>query len=252
MIIDTFLTPYFPETDDQFSDSIVVMIDVLRASTTAAAAIMNGAKEVIPTDSLDKAVKIYSSLSKEIRFLGGERNGLKPSGFDAGNSPLEYTEKQVKGKTVILTTTNGTKTFLKAKLAAVKLIAGFVNHQVIINYLVKKIEEMSADNPDLKIFFLCAGTNGRLSYEDMICAGALIYELQNQYRKIEITDPSDASKNLYLIHRHNLKEFLGQRDHAKKLKEIGFAHDIDIAFTFNAYPVVISVNAGSIKKIENI
>ena len=95
--IDTVITPNSIEQDSQFDDSIVVMIDVLRSSTSVCAALNYGCREIIPCDSTDKAVQIYSSLSKESRFLGGERGGMRPSGFDAGNSPLEYTVENIIG-----------------------------------------------------------------------------------------------------------------------------------------------------------
>lgn len=250
MVVDAYLSPYFPETDNLFEDSIVLMIDVLRASTTIAAALYNQAKEVIPCDTLDKAVKVYSSLSKEIRFLGGERNGIKPSGFDAGNSPLEFSLENVKGKSVILSTSNGTKTFLKAKLARKRLIASFVNHNVIRDYLFSQVETSLTENKDLKIYILCSGTNGRLSYEDILCAGSYIQELTTHYKFEKLSDSAELAKNLFTIHRKDLKLALTQSDHSKRLVELGFANDLEIAFTFNIFPVLPEFSGSSIKTLK--
>jgi 2-phosphosulfolactate phosphatase len=247
VVVDAYLTPFFPEHESLFDDSIVVMIDVLRASSTVSVALKNGAKEVIPTDSLDKAVKIYSSLSKEVRFLGGERNGLKPSGFDAGNSPFEYTAENVSGRSVILTTSNGTKIFQKAKQSNHRIVGSFVNHNVVIEYIKAVITNTDFNG---KIIFLCAGNDGKLSYEDMICAGAFIYSLTNIYSDYIITDPAMAAMSLYSLHSVELKDFLKKREHSIKLKNIGFEHDLDFCFSFDICPVVPLVGASSIKKYE--
>jgi 2-phosphosulfolactate phosphatase len=248
MKIDAFITPFFPETETQFKGSIVVMIDVLRASTTICAAIFNGAKEIITCESTDKAVNIYSSLSKSIRFLGGERNCIKPSGFDAGNSPEEYSIEAVKGKTVIITTTNGTKLFQKAKQARMKIVAGFINIDSVLGYIKKIILKETIDEQNIS--FLCAGTNGRLSYEDTICAGAFINNLVREFPDIEMTDSAHAVKNLYNIHSDDMKEFLKTREHALILRQLGFEKDCEIAFSFNIYPVVPIITGNSIKLSE--
>lgn len=247
--IDAYLTPYFPETENLFEDTAVIMIDVLRASTTVCAALHNGAKEIIPSDSLDKAVKIYSSLSKEARFIGGERNGLKPAGFDAGNSPSEFTEQNVANKTVIVTTTNGTKTFLKAKNAKHKIVAGFVNISPVLDYIEKLVREET--EKDFKLIILCSGTDGRFSYEDTLCAGAIIEELGVSFPDTVCSDTASAAKNLFNLHSNDLIDFLKTCEHALYLKEIGFEQDIDEALTPDLYPVLPIVQGSSIKKLQN-
>ena len=245
MKIDSFLTPFFPEKEKQFDDVIVLMVDVLRASTTICTALHNGAKEVIPCESLDKAVQIYSNLSKEVRFLGGERNGEKPSGFDAGNSPFEYTEENVAKKNVVLTTSNGTKTFQQAKNAKIRLIAGFVNLNSVLAFLEEKYLK---DNEDQEICILCAGTNGRLSYEDTLCCGAIIKLLKMNHKNVQLTDTADAAKNLYNLHSVDLQQFLKTKEHAVFLKNLGFEKDVDLALTFDKFPVVPYIEGSSIRK----
>lgn len=247
IFIDAYLTPFFPEHESLFEDSAVVMIDVLRASTSVAFALQSGAKEVIPADSLEKAVKIYSSLSKEARFLGGERNGLKPSGFDAGNSPFEYSPENVKGRSIILTTSNGSRIFQKAKQSSHRLIGGFVNHSAVLNYL---IDEYISSHPDGKVIFLCAGNDGRLSYEDMICAGSFANALNESYPDCVISDTAMASMQLYNLHSGELTTFLKGREHAIKLKKLGFDTDIEFCFTKDECPVVAISENFSIKKYE--
>lgn len=245
--IDAYLTPFFPEHESLFTDSAVIMIDVLRASSTVAYALESGAKEVVPAENLDKAVRIFSGLSKEARFLGGERNGLKPSGFDAGNSPFEYSSENVKGRSVIITTSNGTRIFQKAKPAKIRLIGSFVNQSSTLNYLKDNYLNGAGDK---KIIFMCAGNDGKLSYEDMLCAGAFINSIMLKFPESKISDPAMASMQLYNLHSSFLLEFLAERDHARKLAELGFIEDIKFCLTIDACPVVACVDGASIKKIN--
>lgn len=245
MKVDAFLTPYFPETENLYENSVVVVIDVLRASSTVCAALYNGAKEVIPCESLDKAVTVYNNLSRESRFLGGERNGTMPQGFDAGNSPSEYTSELVSNKSVIISTTNGTKTFLKARQAISKIVGSFTNFQKVCDFLFEFSKEH--ENSDKKIIFLASGTNGRLSYEDTICAGAFIYFINNEFESSTMTDTALVAKNLYKLHKSDLKSFLSNCEHAQHLKKIGFEKDLDICLDFDNYPVLPIFSGSSIK-----
>lgn len=242
MIIDTYLTPTDLETEDQFSDSIVIMIDVLRASTTVAAALNNGAKELLVFESLDQAVKLYNNLSKGGAFLGGERGGLKPSGFDAGNSPFDYSREAVENKTVILTTTNGTKIFQKAKKAKFRIIAGFVNLSAVLDFVSKQINNQQEIQ---SIFVLAAGNKGKLSYEDTLCAGAFVNSLSKL--ATHLTDSSRMANDLYMKHADCIFDFLKDSEHSRKLTELGFATDIEIAFTLDAFPVVPLINGNNVK-----
>jgi 2-phosphosulfolactate phosphatase len=245
VLIDAYLTPFFPEPESLFNGSIVVMIDVLRASSTVAAALQNGAKEVITADSLEKAVKIYASLSKEVRFLGGERNGLKPSGFDAGNSPFEYTQQNVMGKSVIFTSSNGTRIFQKAKTANYRIIGGFINLSVVTDFVVKKVN--TPEEKISKVLFLCAGNDGNLSNEDMLCAGSFISLINSKITNNILTDSATASMQLFNLHSKSYIEFLKQRDHSVKLTKLGFSQDIEYCLKKDACPIVPLIGSSSIK-----
>lgn len=244
--LDTYLTPYYPESENNFKDQIVVMIDVLRASTTICAALYNGAKEVIPFSEIERAVAVYANLSRDNRFLGGERNGIKPEGFDAGNSPIEYSNDRIENRTIIFTTSNGTKIFVKGKNACRRLIGSFVNQSVVLNEINSYIVSSKEEN-DVNITFLCAGTNGRISYEDIICAGNFMDELVKSHPNNEISDTADLALNLYRSNKENFREFLKTKSHAKYLKKIGFSKDVDICFEIDKYPVLPHVNESSIK-----
>lgn len=243
MKVDAYLSPNFTEKELQFENSIVLMIDVLRASSTVCAAVHSGAKEVITVDSVDKAVALYSNLSREIRFLGGERNGVKLQGFDAGNSPTEYTADRIAGKSVVISTTNGTQIFQKCKSARQKIVLGFINIDAIIAHLVKENTKEAFHRIDV----ICAGNEGRISFEDTLCAGAVIDRISSSFGICEMSDSALVAKNVYDTHKDNLLIFIKTRDHSKHLMEIGMGDDIDICLTNNIYPVVPIINGNSIK-----
>lgn len=245
MIIDTYHTPTSNDIEDMLEDSLVVMIDVLRASTTVVAALQNGAKEVIVSDSLEKAVKIYSSLSKGAGFLGGERAGLKPSGFDAGNSPADYSEELVRDKTVIITTTNGTVVFQKAKKAKYKVVGSFVNHDEVVRFINLK---RSSEEEIKSVVFLTAGANHKLSLEDTICAGSMISAIVKD--DDILTDSSQASLELFDLHKESIRDYIKSRDHAKKLSSIGFGDDIDLCLNYNLFPVLPLISGNSVKLLK--
>jgi 2-phosphosulfolactate phosphatase len=236
MKVDTFFTTNFVEKEEQFANSIVIMIDVLRASSTIANALLHNAKEIIPVESTEKAVELYSKLSRETRLLAGERNGVKPAGFELGNSPLEFNTDTIKGKTIILTTTNGTKLYQKAKKARIKIIGSFVNSDSVINYIDKLLLQDVSN--EVSIQFLCAGSHGQFSYEDTLCAGFFIYKLIQLRSDLELSDASHAAKSLYLQFSENLKDFLKTKEHPSFLKSIGLGDDIDFCLELNKCPVV--------------
>lgn len=245
--LDTYFTPFFPEVEEQFKDDIVVMIDVLRASSTICAAFHSGAKEIIPFGEVQKAVSVYANLSKESRFLGGEREGVKPEGFDAGNSPFEYTPDRIEDRTIIFTTSNGTKIFVKAKHARKRYIGAFVNLNIVLKEIYSYIENDKSEGKNTNITFLCAGTNGRVSYEDMTCAGAFLDSINEKYSGCEITDSAEVAKNLFTLHRSVLGEFLKTKSHARYLESIGLQEDVEICFEIDKFPVVPVVEESSIK-----
>lgn len=222
--------------ENQFENHFLIMIDVLRASTTICTALKNGAKEVIPFDEPQKAVAVYANLSKESRFLGGEKNSIKPEGFDAGNSPSDYNQDVVEGKSIIFSTTNGTRTFVKGKKSRKGIIGCFSNLSVVSELISSYIRIDKEEGKDTNLTILCSGTDGRISYEDTVCAGAFISQF-TEYEP-EITDSALLAKNIYWQHKDNLAEFLSGTFHARRLLALGLQEDLDTCFTFDKNPVV--------------
>lgn len=143
---------------------LAIIIDLLRASTTITHALAAGASAVAPCESIEKARDLAATLPPNTYLLGGERQGLRISGFDLGNSPSEYTPAKVKNKTIVFTTTNGTVALHRSESAQQILIGSFANLSAVTN---------SAADSRLPIHLICAGIHGQPCREDTLCASAL-------------------------------------------------------------------------------
>jgi 2-phosphosulfolactate phosphatase len=163
--IDVYLLPDLVEPA-ALAGKTVVVIDVLRATTTIVHALAAGAKEVVPCLEIDEARRIALENGKDT-ILGGERQGLPIPGFDLGNSPAEYSRDRVSGKTVVFTTTNGTRAMQRCKHASRVLLGAFVNFSAACRELAG-VEQIA---------LVCAGTDGHVTREDTLLAGAIVYDL---------------------------------------------------------------------------
>jgi len=157
-------------TPEELAGGTVVVVDVLRASTTIVHALEAGATEVIPCLEVEDAQATAAELPRDAVILGGERRGLRIEGFDLGNSPGEYTPDRVEGRTVVFTTTNGTRAMAQCRLADRVLIGAFVNVSAVCERLVGARQ----------IHLLCAGTRGQFSRDDMLLAGLLVERVLRQ------------------------------------------------------------------------
>lgn len=149
--------------------AIAVVIDVLRASTSIATALEAGATAVWPTPSVAVARATRDRLPAGT-LLGGERGGLPPAGFDLGNSPLDYTPARVGGRAVVVTTTNGTAALAACRDARAVVIGALVNRAAVAAFLRRR-----GSGPDrVAVHLVCAGTDGAVSGEDVLGAGAIV------------------------------------------------------------------------------
>lgn len=226
----------------QLRDKNVVVIDVLRSSTTVVAALQNGAREIIPVGSIESAVKISGSLFGDVTLRGGERNGKIIQGFNLGNSPLEYTEAMVRGKSIIFCTTNGSVAMVKSRYARAMAVAGFVNISAIVEF----IRSLQSD-----VLILCAGrppATGGFSLEDAVCGGLLIHTLTGSKAVgIELTDTALAAKSLYKNFGRSVFKMLKGTEHGRYLVDIGFEEDIKLCAQIDAMPIVPVLSGTSIK-----
>jgi 2-phosphosulfolactate phosphatase len=205
----------------------IVAIDVLRATSVIVTALAHGARGVVPVDSVEAARK--AATRHERPFLGGERANRRIEGFDAGNSPSEYVGAGMTGATVILATTNGTRALAAAAQLPGRSVsaAAFFNVHAIVNHL-------AAGGGD--VLLLCAGTDGRFSLEDALCAGAIAHRLQA--RGSALDDEALAAAELYAARKHDLPDFIARGSHARRLTAQGFGEDVIDAAAIDRYDIV--------------
>ena len=219
--------------DLQLRDKNIVVLDVLRASSTITVALNNGAREVIPVASIESAVKISGSLFGEVTLRGGERNGKMIEGFNLGNSPLEYSESAVKGKSIIYCTTNGSVALAKSRYARALIVGSFLN-------LTTVVEFVKDENKDF--LFICAGrinTIGYFSLEDAVCAGMMIQKLMKvESLELNLSDSAKAAHALYKTFGRSILKMLKTSEHGKFLAEIGYADDLKICAAVDSVPVL--------------
>ena len=228
--------------DIDCNGKIAIVIDVLRATSVITTALDNGAQEVIPVRTVEEAQSLYATSDASKTLRGGERNALKIEGFDLSNSPLEYKKKVVEGKTIIITTTNGTNAINNVKGADEVVLACFRNVTAVADHLVGLSHRGSRD-----IVIVCAGTEGRFSLDDGLCAGMLI-ELLKQQIEVETDDLGLLVTQYYQQNKTNLLGALSGCFHLKRLFTLGFYDDIRFCLETNCVTTVPVVQEGKITK----
>lgn len=209
------------------SDSVVVIIDVFRATSTIASALANGARAVIPVDSVPKAIEISKNIGG---VAAGERDGMIAEGLQHGNSPLEYTREFIEDRTLVLTTTNGTRLLQMAldRNAATIVSGSFPNLSAICEYLQAQQKN---------VVLGCAGWKDRFNLEDTLFAGAVIDRLQEQFTIH--CDSSLMAVSLYKQQKGQLLEFAPRLTHYHRLvKRFGLIEDINFCLTPDAANVL--------------
>lgn len=196
-----------------------VMIDVLRASSTMVTALGNGASGIIPVADMEEARGITQNLESSEFLMSGENNGRKIDGYDLTNSPLVHDSDAVRDKTVVLNTTNGTQAVDRMGYASTLVIGSFLNMQSIINYL-KQV--------DTDIVLVCAGWRGRLSFEDLLCAGNIIYELCSGNLPETAKDGARVAFGLFEKFGDDMEGNIKTSDYSERLD--GVVSEKDIAF----------------------
>lgn len=237
MDLRTYFLPALVDPEE-LRDRVVVVVDVLRATTTIVYALAAGAESVVPCLEIDEAWSRAQATGNGI-VLGGERGGLRIDGFLLGNSPAEYSPAAVQGKTVVFTTTNGTRALRHAHLARRTLIGAFVNLSAVCDALVG--ESQAA--------LLCAGTNQEITREDVLFAGAVATALGVSLEQGDrLNDQTVLAQDAWqrftsqLAGSQLLAEGLRQSSGGRNLIEIGQERDIEIAATVDQFAVVPEVS----------
>jgi 2-phosphosulfolactate phosphatase len=219
-------------TPTDIAGRVIGVIDVLRASTTIAVALSNGARNIIPFDSPEEAVTRSKSLERSTVRLAGERKMLAIPGFDLGNSPVEFTREAVEGKTILLSTTNGTGALSGLQGARDVVVASYVNFSAVLAML------RAAGRSGTDLAIICAGRERQFSLEDAACAGRYVRHIA---KRLPGTDLNDAARACAMIDRRygdSLDRLFEEASHARALIEAGFAEDLVVCAAVDAYPVV--------------
>lgn len=198
-------------------NSIVVIIDVLRATSTICTALYNGATKVIPVASVEECVHIGRQLEA---IAAGERDGKIAEGLVHGNSPFEYPPDFVQGKTLVLTTTNGTKLLHMAKDAIQIVTGSFPNLSAVCDYLVSQGQN---------VILGCAAWKDRVNMEDTLFAGAVVNRIREHFSVN--CDSALAAETLYHNAKNDLYGFMKQASHFQRLSRYGLEKDIRYCLT---------------------
>ncbi len=225
-----------PELSHQYAiqDSIVVVVDILRATSCMVSGIAHGIDHIIPFADKEACLAMRS----EGYTIAGERNGEKIEGFDIGNSPFSYAEASMKGKKVAVTTTNGTLAIEKAKEARQVIIGSFLNLQAVADYL--KTQEYP-------VLILCAGWKGRVNLEDSLFAGALVHHLRDEYTYA--CDVPIAVEAMYAQADSDLIGFMINSSHVQRLKRLNIGKDIEQCLTLDLYDAIPVLEKGRLVKM---
>lgn len=224
--IEVCVTPALLSLYD-ITNNIVVVIDILRATSSIVYGIDNGATAIIPVanvaDCLNYADRGY--------LLAAERNGSVVAGYDFGNSPFSYTKERVGDKTVVLTTTNGTKALHMARATAKQVVVGsFLNLKALCDWL-------KAQNED--VLLLCAGWKDQFNLEDTLFAGAVVQELRPHFD--EFDDSGVAAEDLYQLAKADLRAYINKSSHSHRLAALNIEADVQFCLQLNlcqAIPVL--------------
>jgi len=225
-------TLFIPEEikNIELASKLVVMIDVLRASSTIVTALANGCRGFIPILSPDQVKEKAQQFEKERVILGGEREGIKIRGFDLGNSPREYKKEVVKDKTIIFSTTNGVKTLEMVKSAYEIIIGSFLNLQAVCDYCT---------NYQGDILIICAGRESKFSLEDTACAGMIINSLRDVFPvACQEEDANLAAQLIYEEFGNNILEILRKSQHGRYLESIGLGEDLKFCSQLDFFHIV--------------
>jgi 2-phosphosulfolactate phosphatase len=209
----------------------VVVVDILRATSCMTTALAHGIKSIIPVASLEEG----RALKSNDVYTAGERDGKKVDGFDLGNSPFEYMESYLKGKSIGFTTTNGTQAIVKSLGAREIIIGSFLNLSAVVNHL-----RQTPNN----ILVVCAGWKGKFNLEDTLFAGALVELLKEEI--LPECDSPLAAQSLYNSARTNMLDFLKNSSHVKRLARLGIEKDIAFCLTPDQYHVLPVLRDGAL------
>jgi 2-phosphosulfolactate phosphatase len=225
--IETCLSPSLLHLYD-LKESIVVIIDVFRATSTIAAALHQGAKEIIPVSAVDECIALGATLTNAI--TAGERDGKVAPGLQHGNSPLEYPRSFIENKTIVLTTTNGTRLLHMCGEAEQIITGSFLNLGAVCDYLI---------NQGKNVLLACASWKDRYNLEDSLFAGA-VYDAIGEHFDMNC-DSTRAATHLYRAAKNDLYAFIQDSSHFLRLSKFGLQYDMEYCCKINEHNVLVKL-----------
>lgn len=215
----------------RLEDKIVVVIDVLRASSCMVTGLAHGIAEILPVATLEESAT-YGLMGY---ITAAERNGMKMDGFDLDNSPFSYMDPVLVGKKICMTTTNGTQAILLSAASKKVIIGSFLNLKTVADYLyIRGVDAV----------LLCAGWKGQVNSEDTLFAGAVMDKLNDSFSVGN--DSALLARDLYRMHRDHLEQFLLDSSHYQRLSRLGIHKDISFCLRHSIYDCLPRLEQNSI------
>jgi 2-phosphosulfolactate phosphatase len=231
MRVDVFFVPQEVGPAD-VANRAVAVVDVLRASTSITVALANGARAVVPLATSEEVISRSKTLGAGAAKLAGERKMQPIPGFDFGNSPREFTGDAVDGRTILMSTTNGTAAILAVQGARDVIIASYVNFSAVLSML------RAALRGGTDVAIVCAGHERHFALEDTACAGSLVRHITEKHTTAETNDAAQAAMVIDKKFGTSLKRLFRSSIHGIALAEAGFGDDLLACAQMDSYPVV--------------
>lgn len=235
LIIDVCLSPHLYPVYHK-DDSIVVVIDILRATSAMCTAFENGVEKMIPVASIEEAMEY----KRQGFLVGAERNGVALEGFDFGNSPYSYMTDDIRGQTIVISTTNGTQAIEAARNAYKVVIGAFTNISALCEWLEKQ---------NRNVLLLCSGWKNRFNLEDSLFAGAVADRL-SATGLFRTGDAALAVSSLYHLAKKNPYRFLHNSSHAERLAALGLKADIKFCLQLDQTKVIPILDGKHLVKLD--
>ncbi len=244
--VEVIFTPaeYRALRDRELARSVCVVFDILRATSTMVTALANGAAGIIPVPEISEALAVRQKRPEVL--LAGERNGVRIGAsltggieFDLGNSPRECVSAKVGHKTIVSTTTNGTRALRACAHASEVLAGSFLNLAATAEYL--------ASRASTHILLICAGTGENTAWEDALAAGAMCELLEQRMPHIRLLDSAEIALNAYLQVKGSLSSAIGRSENAQRL--LGMAdlrEDVAFCLQHNRFPLVATMDKNGV------
>jgi 2-phosphosulfolactate phosphatase len=220
------LLPLYP-----VNDKVIVVVDVFRATSCMVAGLASGVRSIVPVATLEECRALMAQ-----GYVGaGERDGKHVEGFDIGNSPFSYMQPEFRGRSIAVTTTNGTKAIARSQHAREILVGAFLNLSTVADYLIQQPHD---------VLIVCAGWKGKFNLEDTLFAGALARKLDGFFATED--DSVIAARELYANMQADMYAHLQQSSHYQRLAKLGIREDISFCLEIDKFKILPVMQAGEI------